>query len=206
MKLGAAPPADVVASWRCVPVTKTDAGARPVGTPDCCCERVSQDLDLVAGSAGGAPVSSIGGGREVAMDIVHPRVAGIDVHKKVVWVAVRLPGQRPGERTVTVKRFKTFWRSLQQDGGLAVGAGRHGRGDGKHRGVLVAGLPCAGRGRDRGVRVQRGAHAQRPGPQNATWRTASGSPSCTSTGCCGPASSPPRRWPSCGPGPATARS
>ena len=27
------------------------------------------------------------------MDIVHPRVAGIDVHKKVVWVAVRLPGR-----------------------------------------------------------------------------------------------------------------
>src|SRR6516165_11331938 len=60
---GAAPPADVVASWRCVPVTKTDAGARPVGTPDCCCERVLQDLDLVAGSAGGVPVSGIGDGR-----------------------------------------------------------------------------------------------------------------------------------------------
>jgi len=40
----------------------------------------------------------------VAMDIVHPRAAGIDVHKKVVWVAVRLPGQ-PGGRTVTVRRF-----------------------------------------------------------------------------------------------------
>jgi transposase len=26
------------------------------------------------------------------VDIVHPRVAGIDVHKKVIWVAVRLPG------------------------------------------------------------------------------------------------------------------
>ena len=39
------------------------------------------------------------------MDIVHPRVAGIDVHKKVVWVAVRLPGERPGERAVTVKRL-----------------------------------------------------------------------------------------------------
>src|SRR3974377_878277 len=61
---GAAPPADVVASWRCVPVTKTDAGACPVGTPDCCCERVSQDLDLVARSAGGAPVSGIGGRQE----------------------------------------------------------------------------------------------------------------------------------------------
>ncbi len=61
MKLEAAPPADVVLPWRCVPVFQTDAGARPVGTPDCCCERVSQDLDLVAGSAGGVPVSSIGG-------------------------------------------------------------------------------------------------------------------------------------------------
>src|SRR5580693_8102005 len=61
MKLESAPPADVVTPWRCVPVFQTDAGARPVGTPDCCCERVSQDLDLVAGSAGGAPVSSIGG-------------------------------------------------------------------------------------------------------------------------------------------------
>jgi transposase len=33
------------------------------------------------------------------MDIVHPRVAGIDVHKKIIWVAVRVPGQRPDERT-----------------------------------------------------------------------------------------------------------
>ena len=48
------------------------------------------------------------------MDIVHPRVAGLDVHKKIVWVAVRLPGEAPGERRVVVKSFKTFWRSLQQ--------------------------------------------------------------------------------------------
>src|SRR5262249_16119692 len=56
-----APPADVAGPWRCVPVLETDAGACPVGTPDCCCERVLQDLDLVAGSAGGVPISSIGG-------------------------------------------------------------------------------------------------------------------------------------------------
>jgi transposase len=48
------------------------------------------------------------------MEVIHPRVAGIDVHKKIVWVAVRLPGERPGERTVTVKRFKSFWRPLRQ--------------------------------------------------------------------------------------------
>jgi transposase len=57
------------------------------------------------------------------MDVVHPRVAGIDVHKKVVWVAVRLPGQRPGERTVTVKRFKTFWRPLRQMAAWLAGLG-----------------------------------------------------------------------------------
>ena len=50
----------------------------------------------------------------MAVDIVHPRVAGIDVHKKVAWVAVRLPGEAPGERKVVIKRFKTFWRSLQK--------------------------------------------------------------------------------------------
>jgi hypothetical protein len=32
---------------------------------------------------------------EVAVDIVHPRVAGIGVHKKVIWVAVRVPGAEP---------------------------------------------------------------------------------------------------------------
>jgi len=51
------------------------------------------------------------------MDIVHPRVAGIDVHKKVIWVAVRLPGLEPGQRAVTVRRFKAFWRSLQKMAG-----------------------------------------------------------------------------------------
>ena len=39
------------------------------------------------------------------MDIVHPQVAGIDVHKRVVWVAVRLPGGTPGERKVMVRSF-----------------------------------------------------------------------------------------------------
>lgn len=48
------------------------------------------------------------------MDIVHPRVAGLDVHKKVIWVAVRLPGGVPGERKVVAKSFRSFWRSLQK--------------------------------------------------------------------------------------------
>ena len=57
------------------------------------------------------------------MDIVHPRVAGIDVHKKIIWVAVRLPGEAPGERTVTVKSFRTFWRPLQQMAAWLAGLG-----------------------------------------------------------------------------------
>lgn len=46
------------------------------------------------------------------MEIVHPRVAGIDVHKKQVTVAVLLPGPVPGGHTVQVKQFRTFWRAL----------------------------------------------------------------------------------------------
>jgi hypothetical protein len=47
------------------------------------------------------------------VDAVHPRIAGLDVHKKVIWVAVRVPGEGPGERTVMVRRFASFCRSLQ---------------------------------------------------------------------------------------------
>ncbi len=57
------------------------------------------------------------------MDIVHPRVAGIDVHKKIIWVAVRLPGDGPGERTVITKRFPTFWRPLQKMAAWLAGLG-----------------------------------------------------------------------------------
>ena len=57
------------------------------------------------------------------MDIVHPRVAGTGVHKKVVWVAVRLPGIGPGERAVTVKRYRTFWRELTKMAAWLAGLG-----------------------------------------------------------------------------------
>ncbi|WP_214107281.1 IS110 family transposase [Acrocarpospora catenulata] len=44
------------------------------------------------------------------MEVVHPRVAGIDVHKKVLWVAVRLPG----EHKPIIKKYPTFWRALRK--------------------------------------------------------------------------------------------
>ena len=57
------------------------------------------------------------------MDVVHPRVAGIDVHKKIVWVAVRLPGEMPGERKVVTRSFRTFWRQLQAMAAWLAGLG-----------------------------------------------------------------------------------
>jgi len=59
----------------------------------------------------------------VPVGIVHPRVAGIDVHKKIIWVAVRLPGAEAGQRTVVVKHFRAFWRSLQKMAAWLAGLG-----------------------------------------------------------------------------------
>ncbi|MFI7700588.1 IS110 family transposase [Nonomuraea sp. NPDC049480] len=44
------------------------------------------------------------------MEVVHPAVAGIDVHKKILWVAIRLPG----EHQPFVRSYRTFWRALQK--------------------------------------------------------------------------------------------
>ena len=139
------------------------------------------------------------------MDIVHPRVARLDVCKKIVWAAVRLPSEAPGERKVVVKSFRTFWRQLQKMAAwLAVLAM-----DASDAALTAPGvywcpmyhvLAATGIG---GVRMQRGAHAQHAGPQDLG--TASGSPSCRSSGCCGPASFLRRRWRRCCSAPATAR-
>ena len=48
------------------------------------------------------------------MEVVHPRVAGIDVHKKVIWVAVRLPGDGPDGRVTHKRIFKTFYGVLAE--------------------------------------------------------------------------------------------
>jgi transposase len=38
------------------------------------------------------------------VEIVYPRVAAIDVHKKQVTVAVRTPGERVGQRRQQVRK------------------------------------------------------------------------------------------------------
>jgi transposase len=48
--------------------------------------------------------------REAVVEIVHSKVAGIDVHKKQVTVAVRIPGRRG--RHQQVRRYATFYGAL----------------------------------------------------------------------------------------------
>lgn len=48
------------------------------------------------------------------MEIVYERVAGIDVHKKQITVAVRTSGQRPGKRRTQVRRYATFYAALRE--------------------------------------------------------------------------------------------
>jgi transposase len=87
----------------------------PVGTPGCRYERESQNLDVLAGSADGVLTVPHDGHREVErVEIVYSRVAGIDVHKKQITVAVRTPGERPGQRQQQVRKFATYWRTLRE--------------------------------------------------------------------------------------------
>lgn len=46
------------------------------------------------------------------MEIIYPRVAGIDVGKREIAVAVRTPGDVPGRRRQRIRKFKTFYRVL----------------------------------------------------------------------------------------------
>jgi hypothetical protein len=71
-------------------------------------------FECFAGSAGDAPWWSSGGGVEV--EIVFSKVAGIDVHKRQVTVAIRVPDDvcnSGGEaRAQKVRRFATFYGAL----------------------------------------------------------------------------------------------
>jgi transposase len=48
------------------------------------------------------------------VEIVYERVAGIDVGKKIVAVAVRTPGERPGKRRQQVRKYNTFYQTLTE--------------------------------------------------------------------------------------------
>jgi transposase len=58
------------------------------------------------------------------LQIVDQRVAGIDVGKKLVAVAVRTPGEEPGQRQQQqLRKFKTFYPVLREMVGWLVAQG-----------------------------------------------------------------------------------
>ncbi|MBV9312547.1 MAG: IS110 family transposase [Pseudonocardia sp.] len=57
------------------------------------------------------------------MEIVYERVAAIDVGKKIIAVAVRTPGERPGKRRQQVRKFNTYYRTLIEMVAWLVGEG-----------------------------------------------------------------------------------
>jgi len=46
--------------------------------------------------------------------VLHERVAGIDVHKDMIKVAIRSPGDKPWTRRTEVFEFRTFYGVLQE--------------------------------------------------------------------------------------------
>jgi transposase len=46
--------------------------------------------------------------------LLHERVAGIDVHKDMIKVAIRSPGQKPWTRKTEIFEFRTFYGVLQE--------------------------------------------------------------------------------------------
>jgi len=52
------------------------------------------------------------------MKVLYERVAGIDVHKDMIKVAIRSPGEEPWTRTTEIFEFRTFYGVLQEVGRL----------------------------------------------------------------------------------------
>src|ERR1700746_890971 len=50
------------------------------------------------------------------MRVMYDRVAAIDVHKDMVKVAIRVPGEKRGTRKTEVLEFRTFYGALQAMG------------------------------------------------------------------------------------------
>ena len=48
------------------------------------------------------------------MKVLHEHVAGIDVHKDMIKVAIRSPGEKPWTRKTEVLEFRTFYGVLQE--------------------------------------------------------------------------------------------
>ena len=88
------------------------------GNPRCCCVRVCQSAVLTGALAGGALVPIRWGVplQEVAaqMKVLDERVAGIDVRKDMIKVAIRSPGEEPWTRATEILEFRTLYGVLQE--------------------------------------------------------------------------------------------
>ena len=61
-------------------------------------------------SAGGLPLQEVADG----MKVMYEHVAGIDVHKDMIKVAIRSPGEKPWTRKTEILEYRTFYGVLQQ--------------------------------------------------------------------------------------------
>jgi transposase len=57
------------------------------------------------------------------MKVLYERVAGIDVHKDMIKVAIRSPGEKPWTRKTEILEFRTFYGVLQEMARLLRGRG-----------------------------------------------------------------------------------
>jgi transposase len=57
----------------------------------------------------GVPLQEVAG----LMKVLYERVAGIDVHKDMIRVAIRSPGEKPWTRKTGILEFRTFYGVLQ---------------------------------------------------------------------------------------------
>ena len=132
------------------------------------------------------------------MKVLHERVAGIDVHKDMIKVAIRSPGEKPWTRKTEVFEFRTFYGVLQE---MARELRR--------RGVTHVAMEASGVYTEpvyhalceqdfAEVIVVNPAHVKASRGTRPTRKTARGWPSCWSAGCCTARSSRPRSRNRCG--------
>jgi len=84
------------------------------------------------------------------MRVMYERVAGIDVHKDMIKVGIRVPGHRAWARNSEVLEYRTFFGVLLTMAAGLRKRGRHPCSDGGQRGVHRAGVLRAGRAGLRG--------------------------------------------------------
>jgi hypothetical protein len=124
--------------------------------------------------------------QEVArrMKVLYERVAGIDVHKDMIKVAIRSPGEKPRTRKTEVLEFRTFYGVLQQ---TARELRRRGVTDVvmEASGVYTEPVYYALAEQDfTEIAVINPAHAKALKGTRPTRRTEPGWRSCSSAGCC----------------------